>query len=111
MEKEFELFLQKVKKDRTKLKELKKMAASCSEYLLAAKIREIEEENFPGSLPDKTYCEIKTLRGVFKMLGFDLDEKTVYITLRAIRDFESKGEHFDLRSASKILVTAEKYFW
>jgi hypothetical protein len=103
--------LQAATKNKKGLLKLKNALVELQQYEPAMEIRDIEKKYFPESKEEKkAKADAKNMGAVLKMVDLNVSDKTAYILLKTFEAHKKMNGKFDIKTASIIVETANKYF-
>lgn len=103
--------LEKAKKDKLILKELKHLAIKAQEYDLAANIRELEKELFPDSEEAKLAKEkSKKINLALRMVNIDIPEDVCWLIAETLTLYSQMGAKFSVNEAVELVFKKEELF-
>ncbi len=105
------LLLEEAKKDKKKLKSLKKIAVECQMFELAVKLRELEVNLFPKTEEEKeAKLQAEEYNLIFRMVDLNITPSICWLISETIKVSNLKKEKFSISDATDLILKKKRLF-
>ena len=99
------------KKDKKKFRELKALAVSLNQFMLACDLRDIEKELYPESEEAKSAKkEAEKLNLVFRMVELNIPSEIAWLVNQTLKRYSKRKGNFDLKDAAELIAKKNQLF-